>query len=36
VLSECDKHIQEKMVWHFAQCDEEFGGRIAEGLGLQY
>jgi catalase len=33
-LAECDKQIQEKMVWHFAQCDEEFGGRVAEGLGL--
>ncbi|MDQ3703063.1 MAG: catalase [Chloroflexota bacterium] len=31
-LSECQKHIQEKMVWHFTQCDEEFGRRISEGL----
>jgi catalase len=33
-LSECDKHIQEKMVWHFGQCDAGFGSRVAEGLGL--
>jgi catalase len=33
-LSQCDKHIQEKMVWHFSQCDEEYGRRVAEGLGL--
>ncbi len=33
-LSECDKRIQEKMVWHFTQCDAGFGGRLAQGLGL--
>ena len=24
-LSQRDKHIQEKMAWHFSQCDEEYG-----------
>jgi catalase len=33
-LSECDKVVQEKMVWHFSRCDDEFGRRLAEGLGL--
>ncbi|MGC4807158.1 catalase [Micromonospora sp. DT233] len=34
LLAQCDKHIQEKMVWHFSQCDADYGRRIAEGLGL--
>ncbi|MGE0027150.1 MAG: catalase [Thermoleophilia bacterium] len=34
LLSECDNHIQVRMAWHFAQCDEEFGRRIAEGIGV--
>jgi catalase len=34
LLGQCDKRIQEKMVWHFAQCDSEYGRRVAEGLGL--
>ncbi len=33
-LSQCEKHIQERMVWHFTQCDREFGARVAQGLGL--
>ncbi|CAN5662091.1 catalase [soil metagenome] len=36
LLGDCEKHIQEKMVWHFSQCDEEFGRRVAEGVGLDY
>jgi len=28
------KHIQEKMVWHFTQCDADYGRRVAEALGL--
>jgi catalase len=35
-LSQCDKPIQERMVWHFARCDDEFGRRIADGIGLDY
>jgi catalase len=34
LLSQCDKQIQERMVWHFLQCDTEYGGRVAEGLGI--
>ncbi len=22
------------MVWHFTQCDQEYGRRVAEGLGM--
>jgi catalase len=34
LLGQCDKRIQEKMVWHFGQCDPDYGRRVAEGLGL--
>ena len=33
-LGQCDKQIQERMVEHLTQCDEEYGGRVAAGLGL--
>jgi catalase len=36
LLAQCEKHIQEKMAWHFSQCDDEFGHRVAGGLGLDY
>jgi catalase len=34
LLSECDKGIQERMVWHFRQCDQGLGNLVADGLGL--
>lgn len=34
LLGECDEHIKQKMVWHFTQCDRDFGGRVAAGLGI--
>jgi catalase len=34
-LSQCDRGIQERMVSHLAQCDEDYGRRVAEGLGVQ-
>ena len=33
-LSQCDRHIQERMVWHFLLCDDEYGTRVGEGLGI--
>ncbi len=33
-LSQCDAIVQEKMLVHIASCDDEFGQRVAEGLGL--
>jgi catalase len=35
-LSQCEKSIQERMVRHFGHCDDEFGRRVAEGIGLDY
>ena len=34
LLGQCDKRIQEKMVWHLRQCDADYGRRVADGLGL--
>jgi catalase len=33
-LKPAARHIQERMVWHFSQCDADYGRRVAEGLGL--
>lgn len=33
-LSVCTQEIQNKMVKMFAQCDEEYGRRVATGLGI--
>jgi len=34
LLSETNRDIQERMVWHFSQCDLEYGRRVGEGLGI--
>ncbi len=33
-LKQCDKHIQERMVWHFWHADENYGRLVAEGIGV--
>jgi catalase len=33
-LKQCDKHIQERMVWHFWHADEDYGRLVAEGIGV--
>ncbi|MDT0262528.1 catalase [Jatrophihabitans lederbergiae] len=33
-LSQCDRPIQERMVWHFFLCEDTLGRRIGEGLGI--
>ncbi len=33
-LKPARKHIQERMIWHFNQCDADYGRRVAEGLGM--
>jgi catalase len=35
LLGQCDKRVQEKMIWQLRQCDADYGRRVAEGLGLQ-
>ncbi|NAZ87363.1 catalase [Kineococcus indalonis] len=33
-LEQCDREIQERMVWHFLMCEDEYGLRVGEGLGI--
>jgi catalase len=34
LLGQCERHIQDRMLGLFARCDEDYAGRVAEGLGL--
>ena len=34
LLSQCDRPIQERMVWHFLMIEDELGLRVGEGLGI--
>jgi catalase len=33
-LSQCDREIQERIVWHLFMCEDEYGRRVGEGLGI--
>jgi len=33
-LQQCDRHIQERMVWHLLMCEDELGLRVGDGLGI--
>ncbi len=33
-LKMCNDDIQQRMVYHLAQCDDEYGQRVADGLGI--
>jgi catalase len=33
-LSKCERHIQERMVWHFLMVEDELGQRVGEGIGI--
>jgi catalase len=33
-LSQCDRRIQERMLWHFYMCEDELGARVSEGVGI--
>jgi catalase len=35
LVGQCDRDIQERMVSHLSQCDEEYGRRVAEGRGME-
>jgi catalase len=34
LLSDCDRAIQERMVWHFLLVEDDLGLRVGEGLGI--
>jgi catalase len=33
-LQQCDRPIQERMVWHLLMCEDELGARVGEGIGI--
>jgi catalase len=33
-LSRCDRAIQERMVWHLFMCEDDYGRRVGDGLGI--
>jgi catalase len=33
-LSQCDRPIQERMIWHFFMVEDELGQRVGEGIGI--
>jgi len=33
-LAQCDRPIQERMVWHFFLCEDSLGQRVGDGLGI--
>ena len=33
-LAQCDRPIQQRMVWHLLMCEDELGLRVGEGLGI--
>jgi len=33
-LQQCDKNIQERMVWHFYMCEDSYGQAIGDALGI--
>ena len=34
LLSECERDVQERMLWHFFMIHDEYGRRVAEHLGM--
>ncbi len=36
LLSQTDRDVQARMVWHFSQCDPDYGRRVGEGLGIDH
>lgn len=35
LLGQCDRPIQERMVWHLLLAEDELGNRVGEGLGIK-
>ena len=33
-LSQCDRPIQERMLWHLYMVEDELGARVGEGIGI--
>ena len=35
LLGQCERDVQERMVWHFFLVEDELGDRVGEGLGIK-
>jgi catalase len=35
LLGQCERDVQERMVWHFLLVEDELGQRVGEGLGMK-
>ena len=35
VLGQCERHTQERMIWHFFLIDDDYATRVGEGLGIK-
>ncbi|HWN27707.1 MAG TPA: catalase, partial [Actinomycetospora sp.] len=35
LLGQCERDVQERMVWHFFLVEDELGNRVGEGLGIK-
>ncbi|MDD7968218.1 catalase [Actinomycetospora lemnae] len=35
LLGQCERDVQERMVWHFFMVEDELGSRVGEGLGIK-
>ena len=33
-LTQCDRPIQERMLWHLYMCEDELGARVGDGIGI--
>jgi catalase len=34
LLSQCERDVQERMLWHFFLIDDDYGARVGQGLGI--
>jgi catalase len=35
LLGQCERDVQERMVWHFFMVEDDLGARVGEGLGIK-
>ena len=35
LLGQCERHTQERMIWHFFLIDDDYGSRVGDGLGIK-
>src|SRR3712207_8377240 len=34
LLGQCERDVQERMVWHLLLVHDDYGGRVGQGLGI--